>query len=111
MSDTTEEKRFRYRVFIGPVLLLLYLFSHVYHLALLRVRATSGTLLRDIMETIQGPMVLSRLFLPYIGVVVAIWILRTDKHKRIGVIVLATMVVCCFVSYPFLKRFVLFMVR
>ena len=104
-DDTARSGGFPKRLLISPAILLLYALSHVYHLAHFRVRSTVGTFMRDSMETIQAPMILTRLFAPFVGVFVAVWVLSTTAYKKTAISFLAAMIVASFVSLPYLQRF------
>jgi hypothetical protein len=94
------------REFITPFLLVIYGFSHLYHLAHLRVRCPTGILLRDLMETIQGPLVTIRAFGPFVATIIAVWVLITGPHKKINALMLAITLCCWIISAPYLYRFI-----
>lgn len=92
-----------------PFFLIMYAFSHLYHVAHLRVRCPSGTFLRDLMETIQAPVIMIRAFGPFIGMIIAIWVLMTGIHRRVNAITLAATLCCCVISAPHFYRLITFL--
>jgi hypothetical protein len=111
MSDRSQHRRSRGLLGIGVAIMLLYAASHAYHVWHLRVRCPTGTFLRSVMEFVQAPMILSRMFAPLIGVIVAIRFLARDSRKALGVVFLAVMVVGCFISFPYIRNFFAFFMR
>lgn len=110
-SNHRKEANSRFREFVMPIFLIVYGFSHLYHIAHLRVRCPSGTFLRDFMETIQAPVIIMRDFGPFIGIIVAIWVLKTGVHRKINAIMLIITLCCCVISAPYAYRFVVFVTR
>lgn len=92
-------------------ILLLYVASQAYHIWHIRVRCSTGTLLRDVMEIIQAPMILSRMFAPFIGLIAALYLYAKDSRKVIAILFVAIMLICCIVSFPYIYRFIAFFMR
>lgn len=86
-------------------IMLLYVASHAFHIWHIRLRFSTGTFMRDVMETIQAPMILSRMCAPFIGLIAAIYLFTTDSRKAMGIVFLAIMLICCIVSFPYAYRF------
>ena len=105
MGKPASSRQPRVLLFICVAIMLLYTTSHAYHLWHIRLRFSPGTFLRSVMELGQAPMVLSRMFAPFLGVFAAIWFLAKDTRKILGVILLAAMTGGCFVSLPYVYRF------
>ena len=102
----------RFREFVVPIILLVYGFSHLYHILHLRIRCAGGTFPRQCMEAIQGPMILMRAFGPYIIVIpIAIWVLKTGIHRRLNAIMLVVALGCGVISWPYAYRIVSSMSR
>ena len=109
---STGQPNARFREFVVPIFLLVYGFSHLYHILHLRVRCAGGTFARECMEAIQASMILMRAFGPYIVLIpIAIWVLKTGIHRRLNAIMLVVALYCCVVSGPYAYRIVNFMIR
>ena len=54
------------------------------HIAVISSQTAAGY--GDFMETIQAPIIIMRDFGPFIGIIVAIWVLKTGVHRKINVI-------------------------
>jgi len=57
------------------------------------------------MEFVQAPMILTRMFAPFVGAIVALRFLAKDSRKALGVVLLAVMAVGCFISFPYVHNF------
>lgn len=100
-----NRRRSRNLLLLCLAIMLLYAASHAYHLWHIRLRFSSGTFLRSVMEFSQAPLILSRMFAPFMGVIAATWFLAKDARKVLGVALLAIMLGGCFVSFPYVCRF------
>lgn len=101
MRNPPNPRQSRVLLFVCAAILLLYAASHAYHFWHIRLRFPPGTSLRIVMELGQAPMVLSRMFAPFLGVIAAIWFLAEDSRKILGVILVVAMTGGCFVSLPY----------
>ncbi len=106
MKDSSQHRQSRSLLVICLAIMLLYAASHAYHFWHIRLRFTTGTFLRSVMELAQAPMILSRMFAPFIGGIAAIWFIAKDARRTLGAVVLAIMAGGCFVSFPYVCRFV-----
>lgn len=105
IESPTKQSSLRFRELIVPILLLVYGFSHLYHIGHLRVRCAGGTFLRNFMETIQGLMVLMRTLGPYIVLLpIAIWVMKTGFYRKLNATMLAIVLCCCVISVPYAYR-------